>query len=158
MSTSKRPKPKRILSIDYGMARLGMAVSDEQKIFASSIDTIKAAKKIELTIEMVIKAIEKHQQDYDYDVEELIIGLPLMMSGKMGLLADEAKHFAELLQQKVSFPVKLWDERLTTAQAERSLRESSLTRKRRAKVIDAVAAVIILQSYLENLSIKRESL
>lgn len=149
-------KRTRIVGIDFGMARIGVSVSDEQKIIASPLLTVSVDKKAEVTIDKVMRQLEEHQREYGYEVEEIVIGLPLMMSGKMGMLADEAKHFAERLKARVTIPVVLWDERLTTVQAERFLRESSLTRKRRAKVVDRVAAVIILQNYLDHRIIKRE--
>ncbi len=149
-------KRTRLVGIDFGMARIGVSISDEQKIIASPLTTITAEKRAEATIDKVMRKLDEHQRDYGYEIEEIIVGLPLMMSGRMGMLADEAKHFAERLKARVTIPVVMWDERLTTVQAEKSLRESSLTRKRRAKVVDIVAAVIILQSYLDHRIIKRE--
>jgi putative holliday junction resolvase len=73
----------------------------------------------------------------------------LLMSGKMGLLADEVTHFVELLKSATSLPVVTWDERLTSVQADRSLREGNFTRKKRSQKVDSVAAVIILQNYLD---------
>ncbi len=75
------------------------------------------------------------------------------MDGTRGIQADDVAHFAELLKQYLSCEIVLWDERLTSVQAERSLREGNLTRKQRAKQVDKVAAVLILQSYLDSLSI-----
>ncbi len=144
-----KPTATRTIGIDYGMARLGIAISDETKTIATPWLTLQAAKKMEQTIEKLLQELAKHQETWRYTIHEIVIGLPLMMSGKYGVLADEVKHFVELLRQHVTCPVIMWDERLTTVQAERSLRESSLTRKRRAKAVDSVAAVIILQSYLD---------
>ena len=76
------------------------------------------------------------------------------MSGKVGFLADEVKHFIEFLKKATAVPVVTWDERLTTVQAERSLRESSLSRKKRTQFVDTVAAVIILQNYLDHKKFK----
>ena len=140
----------RIVGIDYGMARLGIAISDETKTIAIPFTTLKAEKKMEHTISKLLKELANHQETMRYNLEEIVIGLPLMMSGKYGVLADEVKHFVELLRQKISCPIVLWDERLTTVQAERSLRESSLTRKRRSQAVDSVASIIILQSYLDS--------
>jgi putative Holliday junction resolvase len=77
------------------------------------------------------------------------------MNGKMGPMGDEVQHFVELLKTKLPYPVVLWDERLTTVQAERLLRESNLNRKKRSKVIDSMTAVILLQSYLDSLRLMR---
>jgi putative Holliday junction resolvase len=155
MSQVNKPKATRIIGIDYGMARFGVAVSDELKIIATPLMTLQAEKKAEKTIVKLLAELEKHRELYSYQIEEIVIGLPLKMSGKMGLQADEVKYFSELLKQhlleqnKEHISVVTWDERLTTVQAERSMREGNLTRKRRAQSVDKVAAVIILQSYLD---------
>lgn len=148
-----RPRATRIVGIDYGMARLGIALSDEQKIIASPLLTLKAEKKTAATAVKLALELKKHADINRYDIAEIVIGLPLMMSGKKGMLADEVMHFIELLKQHVVIPIITWDERLSSVQAERALRESTLTRKRRSKVIDTVAAAIILQSYLDSKSI-----
>lgn len=145
-----KPKPRRIIGIDFGMARLGIAYSDESKTIAMPLAVIQAEKKSEQTVSKVVKELKQHQQQNNYEIEEIVVGLPLLMSGKFGLLADEVKHFVEQLKKSIQAPVVTWDERLTTVQAERSMRESNLTRKRRAKVVDTVAAVIILQNYLDH--------
>ncbi|CUI16603.1 Putative Holliday junction resolvase [Candidatus Protochlamydia naegleriophila] len=145
-----KPKPSRILGIDFGMSRLGLALSDERKIIAMPTATLQAEKRSEQTVLKLLETISKLCETHRCDIEEIVIGLPLMMSGRTGFLADEVKHFAQLLTQSTSVPIRLWDERLTTVQAERSLRESSLTRKKRSKVVDTVSAAIILQSYLDS--------
>lgn len=133
------------------MARIGLAISDETKILASPLETLKCEKKADQTVAKLLARIDLLTQDYKCEVSEIVIGLPLMMSGKTGFLADEVHHFVQLLHQATSIPIKTWDERLTTVQADRSLRESNLSRKRRAQYVDAVAAVIILQNYLDSL-------
>lgn len=150
-----RAKATRIIAIDFGLARLGVAISDEMKIFAMPLVTIQCESKSELTVAKVLSEIAKHQATNKYDVEAIVLGMPLMMSGKMGMLADEVKHFVDLLRQSTTTPIVTWDERLTTVQAERSMREGSLSRKKRSKIVDKVAAVIILQSYLDFLSLSR---
>ena len=143
-------KASRIVGIDFGMARMGIAVSDEQKIIAVPLITMKTEKKSERTAQLLLETLEKDQQARSYTIEEIVIGLPLMMSGRVGMLADEVKHFVEVLRQLTQIPITTWDERLTTVIAERSLREGSFTRKRRAQQVDTVAAVIILQNYLDS--------
>lgn len=145
-------KPTRTIGIDYGMARIGVAVSDERKIIAKPLMTIKAEKQSEATVAKVVAELAKDQAANHYTIDVIVVGMPLMMSGKMGFQADEVKHFVELLRKAVTMEVVTWDERLTTVQAERSLQESSLSRKRRSKIVDEVAAVIMLQSYLESKS------
>lgn len=148
MLNPPKSKPTRILGIDYGMARLGLALSDETKIIASSLETLKAERKVDYTVAKLLEIIQHICETKKCDIEEIIVGLPLMMSGRTGFLADEVKHFVSLLSQATTIPVKTWDERLTTVQAERSLREGNFSRKKRSQHVDAVAAVIILQSYL----------
>lgn len=150
MNQTQKPKATRYIGLDFGLARIGIAVSDERKIIASPLLTLKTEKKIEQTAEKLLSELEKHQKIQNYQVEEIVIGLPLLMSGKMGFLADEVKHFVEILKLQTNTPIITWDERLTSVQAEKSLRESSLTRKRRSSLVDTVAAVIILQNYLDS--------
>lgn len=139
----------RIIGIDFGLARIGIAVSDESKILATPLTTVTAEKKLENTVDKLIELLDTHQKEHNYTLEAIVVGLPLMMSGKMGLMSDEVGHFVETLKKKTSIPIKTWDERLTSAQADRSLREFSLSRKKRAKVVDKVSAVLILQNYLD---------
>lgn len=133
----------RIVGIDFGTVRLGIAISDETKTIARTLLTLSASKKSEETADALLKKIQ------EFKVEALVIGMPFHMNGRIGFLGDEVMHFAELLKMKSGLPVVFWDERLTTVQAERSLREAQLSRKKRAKVIDSVTAVIMLQSYLD---------
>lgn len=148
--SQSKSKSKRILGIDFGMSRLGIAISDERQIIATPYQTIHAEKKTELTVTKIIDVLTLLEQSLGYEIEEIVVGLPLMMSGRQGLLADEVQHFVQILSQSTAIPIKTWDERLSTVQAERSLRESHMTRKKRSKVVDIVSAAIILQSYLDH--------
>lgn len=150
-----KPLPTRIVGIDWGAARIGVALSDERKVIATPLKTIKSEKKSEATAKKVLDELLAHAGTHKYRIESLVIGMPLMMSGKTGFLADEVNHFIDVLKTLADIPIIRWDERLTSALAERSLKESSLTRKRRAQVVDSVAAILILQSYLDHLSIAR---
>lgn len=132
----------RIASIDYGLKRIGMAISDESKIIASSLGVLQAGKSSGETIQRIVEALKP------YKLEKIIVGYPVHLNGKVGFLADEVKHFIALLEKAVDCPVELVDERLSTVQAERSLMEGGMNRKKRAKVIDAVSAVILLQGAL----------
>lgn len=145
-----RQPAKRVVGLDFGLARIGIALSDERKIIASPFQTLKTEKTAELTVQKLLKELSDNERLQNYVVEEIVIGLPLLMSGKTGFLADEVKHFVAVLKSQTSIPVFTWDERLTTVQAERSLRESSLSRKKRTSLVDTVAAVIILQNYLDS--------
>lgn len=151
MEVLKRNKPSRIIGIDYGQARFGIAISDETKLIAMPIATIQVDGKSEKNAIKILSEITKIAEEKQFDIEKIVIGLPLMMSGKFGLQADDVLHFVNLLQKMTNIPIITWDERLTTVQAEKSLREGSMSRKKRSKVIDKVAAVIILQSYLDRL-------
>ena len=140
--------PSRIVGIDYGMARIGLAVSDERKIIGTPLETLKAEKQSAQTVKL-IDVLEKHSKANRYTIESIVIGFPLLMSGKKGLLADEVSHFVTLIEAQVTFPVVIWDERLTSVQADRYLREGQMSRKKRSQKVDSVAAVIILQNYLD---------
>ena len=151
LQSESKPPATRILSIDFGLVRLGLAISDEMKIIATPLPTLQAEKKGENTVNKLFLFLEAHAAENRYQLEKIIIGMPLLMDGRIGLLADEVKHFISLLQQKTAVPIVTWDERLTTVQAERSLREASLTRKKRAKKVDSISALIILQNYLDSI-------
>lgn len=142
-------KRSRIAALDYGMARIGLAMSDETKTIAAPVKVITTEKQIERTATKIVNELTAHQKDFGYVLEEIIIGLPLMLSGKSGLLADEVKCFVELLKKRTEIPIITWDERLTTVQAERAMRETSMSRRARSKIVDTVSAVILLQSYLD---------
>lgn len=142
----------RILAIDYGMARIGLALSDESKLIALSLPTFKAERKLQDTAKSLIAYLDSLQKEKNCQIEKIVIGMPLLMSGKKGIMADEVVEFVNLLKELTTVPIVLWDERLTTSQAERSLKESSLTRKRRSQVVDSVAAIIILQNFLDSQS------
>ena len=135
-------KKTRVASLDYGLKRIGVAISDENKILATALGVVQAGKTSAETIQRIIELLKP------YDLERIIVGNPIHLSGKVGFLADEVKHFLNLLQAQVSCEVSLFDERLSTVQAERSLKEGGMSRKKRAQVIDTVSAVIVLQCYL----------
>lgn len=150
--------PSRILGIDYGMARIGLAISDERKIIATPWKVLHTEKKVEQTALKLTQELETHTKELQYFLETIVVGFPFMMDGRVGFIADEVKNFIDELQKFISTPIVKWDERLSSVQAERSLMESSLSRKRRSKIIDTVSAVIILQSYLDHKSLSREDL
>lgn len=134
---------KRIVAVDYGMARIGVAISDPSQIIASPIHTLQNQKKAELSAKALLEVIK------EYEVEEIVVGLPFKLNGKHSLSTDETLHFVEELKKVSSCPVKTWDERLTTLQVERAMKDNSMSRKKRSKVIDAACATLILQSYLD---------
>ena len=132
----------RILSLDVGKKKVGIAISDALGITAQPLDTlIRKAKKADLArIEKVI---------HDMNVSKIIVGLPLNMDGTEGPMAKEIYSFVKELEKEIRIPVELWDERLTTMEAERLLLEADLSRKKRKKLDDKIAAQLILQSYLD---------
>lgn len=149
-----KPQAKRIAAIDFGLVRIGVALSDASKIIASPLMVILAEKRSEQTALKVLRELQAHQEKGCYFLEEILIGMPFLLNGKQGLLADEVKHFVNLLEKLTPIPIKTWDERLTSVQAERSMREDNMSRKKRAKAVDTVSAAILLQSYLDFLNIK----
>ncbi len=142
--------PGRIVGIDYGLTRIGLSLSDEQKIIATPLITFAADKKSEKTVSRLLSELNSHAEKHGYRIEEIVVGLPLLMNGKKGFLADEVLHFIELLRQQTSVPIITWDERLSSVQADRALREGNMSRKKRSQSVDSVAALIILQSYLNS--------
>jgi putative Holliday junction resolvase len=120
-----------------------MAVSDPLGITAQGLQTLRRQNK-RLDFEQLERVIR------EYNVSELVVGLPLRMSGQEGTQAEKMHRFAEDLRKRFELPVHLWDERLTSAEANRVLRESEMSIKRRGEVVDRLAAVLILQSFMEN--------
>lgn len=149
MFKEAKPLPKRIIGLDYGQARIGIAISDATRKIAMPHKTLKTEKRMELTVTRLLEELKKHQKEFNYTVDKIILGHPLLLTGKSGLLADEVKIFAEHLKVQIDAEIILWDERLTSKQAERSLREGNLNRKERSKLVDSVAAIILLQSYID---------
>lgn len=148
-SSKTRPPLRRIVGLDYGLARIGVALSDERLLLASPLMTFRTEKKSEDTVVKLVEQLQHHAVANKYTIAEIVIGLPLMMSGKKGLIADEVMHFVSLLKLHIDVPIVTWDERLSSVQADRTLREGNLSRKKRSQVVDTVAACIILQNYLD---------
>ena len=135
-------QPLRILALDFGARNVGLAVSDELGLTAQGLATLRRSNK---------------RNDFDhlrrvireYGIGEIVMGLPLRMSGAEGIQSEKVQVFAEELRRRFKLPVHLFDERLTSVEANRVLRESAMSIRRRAEVVDQVAAVLILQSFLE---------
>ena len=134
--------------MDVGARRIGLAVSDALGITAQGIETLERRnKRTDFGIlERVIKR---------YEVGEIVVGYPLRMSGNTGTQSEKMAAFADELRRRFALPVHLWDERLTTAEAHRILDETDMSTRRRGEVIDRMAAVLILQSFLEARSQER---
>jgi putative Holliday junction resolvase len=132
----------RVLGLDVGSKTIGMAVSDLLGITAQGLTTMRRQNK-RLDFGQLQKVIS------EYNVTEIVVGYPLRMSGAEGIQSDKMKLFAEELHKKFKLPVHLCDERLTSAQANRVLRDSEMSIKRRGEVVDRLAAVLILQSWMD---------
>jgi putative Holliday junction resolvase len=132
----------RLLGLDFGTKTIGLAVSDPLGITAQGMPTLRRKNK-RTDLDALARVITH------YNVAEIVIGLPLRMSGAEGTMAEKVHEFVTVLQKRFELPVHLWDERLSSAEANRVLRESEMSIKRRGEVVDQLAAVLILQSFME---------
>lgn len=135
----------RILGIDYGDRNIGVAVSDAFGWTAQGLEVLKRT-----TLERDMHRLKEITAEYD--VTEIVLGLPKNMNGSIGPRAEMCITFAEQLKQMLHLPVHLWDERLSTAMVERTLIAADVSRKKRKQVVDKMAAAVILQSYLDTKS------
>ncbi len=133
----------RKLGVDYGDARIGLALSDPLGFFASGLETYKTVNR-EKDLQYVADIVKK------YDVDTVVVGLPLNMDGTEGERVEKTKSFCSELQKLISAKIVFNDERLTTVSAEKMLIQSNVRRENRKKVIDKVAACLILQSWLDS--------
>lgn len=132
----------RIMSLDVGSRTIGVACSDALFLTAQGIETIRRTS-LEADFNRIRELIAS------YEVEEIVVGMPKNMNGTKGDRAIKTEEFVAKLKAVVNVPIAFWDERLTTVMAERSLIEADVSRKKRKAVIDKMAAVVILQGYLE---------
>ena len=133
----------RILGLDIGDVRIGTAVSDPSETIAQGLSSITRSE-IKKDIETIKLLVE------EYEVGKMVIGLPKRLNGEVGIQAQKTLDFVKFLEQEIATPVTMWDERLTTVTATRTLIEGNVRRKKRKKVVDTVAATIILQGYLDS--------
>jgi putative holliday junction resolvase len=132
----------RILAVDWGKVRLGLAVSDELGLIARGLGALPAGKPAQ-----ALDAIA--EQVRTLEVTAIVVGLPRNMDGTDGPSAEKARAFARAVKDRVGLPVHLWDERLTTLAAERQLIAEGVRRRRRRAVVDSMAATLILQGFLD---------
>ena len=142
----------RIMGLDYGSKTVGVAVSDPLGLTAQCIETIqrKEENKLRRTCARIEELIR------EYGVEKIVLGFPKHMNNDIGERAQKSLEFRDMLTRRTGLEVIMWDERLTTAEAERTLIESSVRRENRKKYIDKIAAVFILQGYLDSVYLKRD--
>ena len=133
----------RILALDVGDKRIGVAISDELEISAHALTTI-TRNDLKKAIREIIEILN------EYNVEEMIVGMPVMMNGSMGIQAEKVGKFVDELKKEVRIPIKLFDERLSTSLIEKTLIDADMSREKRKKVIDKLSAVIILQDYMSS--------
>lgn len=135
----------RVMGLDVGSKTVGVSVSDAFGWTAQGIETIKIDEDAkQFGLDRLGALIVEH------DVSKIVVGLPKNMNGSIGFRGEASQHYAKLLEEKFSLPVVFWDERLTTMAAERILLEADVSRKKRKKVIDKMAASMILQGYLDS--------
>lgn len=144
----------RIMGLDYGTKTVGVAISDALGLTAQGIETIerKEENKLRRTCARIEELI------HEYEVEKIVLGFPKHMNNDVGERAEKSLEFKKMLERRTGLEVIMWDERLTTVAAERVLIESDVRRENRKKYVDKIAAVFILQGYLDSLYIQRGSL
>lgn len=142
----------RILGLDFGMKTIGVAVSDIFGWTAQGVEIIRREEENNLK-----KSIERLKAICEeYHVEQIVLGYPKNMNNTVGDRVKKTIAFKKRIKKELKLPVKLWDERLSTVAAERDLLEADLSRDKRKQVIDKMAAVFILQGYLNSISVKNE--
>ncbi len=130
----------RIMGLDVGDKRIGVAVSDGLAISAQGINTIRRENCFEALKEII----------GEYDVQSIVVGVPKMLNGSIGIQGEKVLTFVDELRAAISLPVSLWDERLSTVTAEKVLIEANISRKKRKSLRDKVSAAVILQNYLDS--------
>ena len=141
----------RILGLDYGSVTVGVAICDPLGLTAQPLETIErpSENKLRRTLARIEEIVS------EYGVESIVLGYPKNMNNTVGERAQKKLEFRDQMARRTGLPVIMWDERLTTAAADRSLEESGVRKENRKKVIDQVAAVFILQGYLDRLASER---
>lgn len=133
----------RILALDHGTVRIGVAVSDELRMIATPLEFIPA-EPVSACIERLRLLLRERE------VGQIVVGMPRNMDGSLGAAADKVREFIDTLRTAVQVPIRTWDERLTSAQANRMLIQGNVRRQDRKQVVDKMAAAILLQSYLDS--------
>ena len=142
----------RIMGLDYGTKTVGVAISDALGLTAQGIETIQ--RKEENKLRRTLARIEELVREYEVDT--IVLGFPKHMNNDVGERAKKSLEFKEMLVRRTGLDVVMWDERLTTVEAERTLIESQVRRENRKQYIDKIAAVFILQGYLDSIYLKKK--
>ncbi len=132
----------RVLGLDVGEKKIGVAISDELGLAAHGIAVIDRGNNFK-EVDKISEIVSK------YMVRKIVVGLPKNMNGSMGLSGEAVKDYAKNLKKTLNIEIVFWDERLTTVAAERTLLKADISRKKRKKVVDKLAAILILQGYLD---------
>lgn len=142
----------RVLGLDYGSKTVGVAVSDPLGLTAQGVETVwrKQENKLRRTLARIEEIIS------EYQVTEIVLGYPKNMNNTVGERAEKSLEFKEMLEKRTGLPVVMWDERLTTMAADRTLKETGVHKEDRKQYLDQVAAVFILQGYLDAAAHRRE--
>ena len=140
----------RIMGLDYGSKTVGVAISDPLCITAQGIETIQ--RKEENKLRKTLARIEELAKEYE--VDRIVLGFTKNMNNTIGDRAEKSLELKAMLERRTGLSVIMWDERLTTVEAERTLMESNVRRENRKKYVDKIAAVFILQGYLDSLSMR----
>ncbi|MCB6300231.1 Holliday junction resolvase RuvX [Lachnospiraceae bacterium 210521-DFI.5.20] len=143
----------RIMGLDYGSKTVGVAVSDALGLTAQGIEIVR--RKSENKLRQTLARIEEIAKEYG--VEKIVLGFPKHMNNDIGERAEKSLEFKEMLERRTGLPVVMWDERLTTVEADRTMMETGIRRENRKEYVDMIAAVFILQGYLDYLSNQKES-
>lgn len=143
----------RIMGLDYGSKTVGVAVSDALGLTAQGIEIVR--RKSENKLRQTLARIEEIAKEYG--VEKIVLGFPKHMNNDIGERAEKSLEFKEMLERRTGLPVVMWDERLTTVEADRTMMETGIRRENRKEYVDMIAAVFILQGYLDYLSHQKES-
>lgn len=142
----------RLMGLDYGSKTVGVAVSDPLGLTAQGVETVwrKQENKLRQTMARIEELIS------EYQVERIVLGYPKNMNNTVGERTVKSLEFKEKLEKRTGLPVVMWDERLTTAEAERTLMETGVRRENRKQFLDQMAAVLILQGYLDRMNMNKD--
>ena len=136
----------RIVGIDFGTVRIGVAISDDRRIISQPLETVKAGKNHSETAKTIADLLSKY-----LNIDRIVMGLPLLLNGKEAEMALLVRAFAQVLEATLCKPIVFWDERLTSSGVEKMLIQMHVSRKKRAQLSDSLSAVSILQNYLDSI-------